>query len=232
MTKIFTFWEGPMPPYIELCMKTWKFPYVVLNYENLHHYTDFEVTPLLKKFILPRVANCVRAHVLRDQGGYWLDTDTIMITDRLPTTTLIGYPETRGNTIGYLYAATPHMDFFEEWSKFQDIKLSNPNLTETRWSFLSNDFTDVYTKEHPEITIASVHNCWPGTYMIDGDINRSEKYLQFYFKNSYHLSDLNQTDMLMLHNSWTPNWYKRLSIEEIMIDGCTLSNILKEVINE
>jgi len=231
MDKIFTFWEGPMPDYIHLCMESWKFPYVVLNYNNLHEYMNFEVTPLLKKFILPRVANCVRAHVLRDQGGYWLDTDTIMITDKLPTTTLIGYPETRGNTIGYLYAEYPHMDMFERWSEFQDEKLKDPNLKETRWSFLSNDFTDPYAKEHNEITIAPVRNCWPETYMVDGNAPRFDKYKQLYFEEHYHLSDFEPTDMLMLHNSWTPDWYKELSSEEILNDeNHTLSNILREVL--
>ena len=227
--KIFTFWEGEMPDYIKLCMNTWKFPYVVLNYENLNEYTDFKVTSNLKKFILPMVADCVRAHVLRDQGGYWLDTDTIMINNKLPETTMIGYPEKRENTIGYLYAEHPHMDMFEKWSEFQDNLLSNPNLVETRWSFLSNDFTDPYAREHTEITIAPVHKCWPETYMIKDDIPRYEKYKQLYFKEKYHLSDFEQTDMLMLHNSWTPDWYKKLSTEEVLKTDCTLSNILKEL---
>ena len=228
---IFTFWEGRMPEYIELCMKTWKFPYVLLNYKNLNKYTNLPVTHDLTRFALPKVANCVRAHVLRDHGGYWLDTDTIMVNDKLPDTTVIGYPEIRSNSIGYLYADRPHMDMFEKWSEFQDKIINNPSSIETHWSFLSNDFTDPYVKEHEDVTISNIENCWPETYMVQGDIHRQYKYEQFYFDGSYHLSDIRPTDMLMLHNSWTPEWYKKLSEKEVLSQNCTLSNILKEVLS-
>lgn len=225
---IFTFWEGEMPDYIKLCMRTWRFPYIILNYKNLNEYTNLRVNNLLTRFALPKVADCVRAHVLRDQGGYWLDTDTIMINDKLPDTTVIGYPEIRSNSIGYLYAKEPHMDMFEKWSAFQDKILANPNATETHWSSLSNDFTDPYVKEHKDITISDIRNCWPETYMIPGNIHRQYKYEEFYFDKSYHLSDIHETDMLMLHNSWTPDWYKKLSAEEVLRRNCTLSNILMD----
>lgn len=45
MENIFTFWEGKMPLYITLCLKTWDFPSLtILNYNNLKSYTDFKVT--------------------------------------------------------------------------------------------------------------------------------------------------------------------------------------------
>ena len=49
-----------------------------------------------------------------------------------------------------------------------------------------------------------------------------------YFKENYKLSDLRQTDMLMLHNSWTPEWFKYASRDKILNTECTLSNILRE----
>ena len=56
-----------------------------------------------------------------------------------------------------------------------------------------------------------------------------DKYKRFYFRESYHLADIRSTDMIMLHNSWTPGWYKRLSKESVLLGSCTLSNILREV---
>lgn len=69
---IFTFWEGKMPEYIRLCMRTWKFQYTVLNYDNLKEFTDFDIENT-KRFTLPQIADAVRVHVLRDNGGYWLE---------------------------------------------------------------------------------------------------------------------------------------------------------------
>ena len=227
--KVFTFWEGSMPAYIELCMNTWLFPHIILNYENLHHYTNLQITPELRRFTLPQIADVVRVHVLRDQGGYWLDADTIMINDNLPTTTMIGNPMLRTNTIGYLYAENPHMPMFDEWAAYQDVVISNPNIPHS-WSMVGNDFTDRYVAEHSEITISDVSNCWPETYMIKDNMPRYDKYSKFYFGTHYRLFDINPTDMLMLHNSWTPDIYKKLSADEIINDDCTLSNILKEVL--
>lgn len=224
---VFTFWEGEQPAYIKLCMETWRFPFTVLNYNNLGEYTDLPVDRL-KRFTLPHIADCVRVHVLRDRGGYWLDADTIMVTDRLPEENMIGYPQTRGNTCGYLHTE-PHSQMFEEWADYQDRIINGPD-TPTYWGTFVNSFSDQYVKEHMDISICSVENSWPETYVIQGDMPRFHKYQQFYFDNSYVLSDIHKTDMLMLHNSWTPEWYKRLSKEDVLATDCTLSNILRELL--
>ena len=226
--NIFTFWQGWLPLYLGICLNTWNFPYTILNYENLHEYTDFKVTPEMKlNYTLPQIADCVRVHVLRDNGGYWLDVDTIMLSNKLPKTNMIGNSEKRENTIGYLYTK-PHSQMFEEWAAYQDevIKRHSKN---TSWDLFGNAFTDKYVKEHKDITISSVQSSWPETYMIFGNQPRFKKYTQFYFYDNYKLKDLEPTNMLMLHNSWTPEWYKRLSYHEIINTKCTLSNILREV---
>ena len=219
-----------MPEYIKLCMRTWKFDYTVLNYNNLSDYTDLQITDRLKQFSLPKIADVVRVHVLRDNGGYWLDSDTIMIGDRLPTENMIGFPETRGNTIGFLHTE-PHSKMYEEWAHYQDTVISNIDSVQDSWKIVGNAFTDQYVKDHPEITISDVTNAWPETYMIPlNSVNRRAKYEMFYFKRDYKLSDLRPTNMLILHNSWTPDWYKVLDESKIMEQKCTLSNIFREVL--
>lgn len=227
--SIYTFWEGPMFPYIDLCLKTWRFPFTILTYDNVNQYTDLPVDDNLKRFSLSHVADAVRAHVLRDSGGYWLDADTIMVTDQLPTAQMIGYPERREHTAGYLYADKPGIQLYKDWSEYQDKVIRDPNASH-HWSIMANAFTDVYIKDHPEVTICPVRNCWPETYMVPGSGNRYGKYLRLYFECSCHLKDIDPTDMLMLHNSWTPQWYKELSEEEVLAHDCTLSNILKELL--
>lgn len=230
MTKVFTFWEGPMPAYIRLCMQTWPFKFEILNFSNLHQYTDLQADDRLKRFSLPQIADCVRVHVLRDQGGYWLDADTIMVTDKLPVETIMGNSQTRANTIGYLYAHKAHMPMFDEWAAYQDKVLEDPHAS-LNWDVMGNAFTDKYLKEHPEVTIAPIDPCWPEVYMVDENINRKDKYQKFYFDRRCNLTDLRPTDMIMLHNSWTPGWYKKLGTIEVLTNGCTLSNILVELIS-
>ena len=229
--RVFTFWEGKMPPYIRMCMRTWKFDYTILDYNNLHLYTDLPVDDRLKRFSLPKIADCVRVHVLRDNGGYWLDADTIMIGKELPKENMIGHPDTRGNTIGFLHTE-PHTDMYERWASHQDCVIKTSLLdSNTGWNVMGNAFTDDYLPRHPEITIADVTNCWPETYMIQGRYSRWHKYEEFYFLHNYDLSSLHKTNMLMLHNSWTPQWYKDLSEEDVFKQECTLSNILDQLLN-
>lgn len=228
--NIFTFWEGTMPDYIKLCMDTWKFDYELITYDTLYKYTDFEITDILKKFSLPKIADCIRAHVLRDNGGYWLDADTIIIGRNLPEETMIGNPKLRTNSIGYLYAERPNMDLFVQWSGYQDYILENAIIpSDTKWDVFGNHFTDSYVQKHKEISIKDITCCCPETYMLDSGTRR-ERYTNFYFNYNYKLSDIAKTDMIMLHNSWTPKWYKEISKDAILAcPSCTLSNILKEV---
>jgi hypothetical protein len=95
---------------------------------------------------------------------------------------------------------------------------------------MGNAFTNAYLKNNTSIRIGSIECCWPETSMIKDDISREEKYRKLYFGTNYMLSEFPETEMLMLHNSWTPSWYKELSRDEILNKECTLSNILKATI--
>lgn len=225
--NVFTFWEGQMPGYIKLCMDTWRVPYTVLNYDNLHEYTDISIEPL-KRFTLPQIADCVRVHVLRDQGGYWLDADTIMLTGKLPDTDMVGDPEQRTNSIGLLYSE-PHSQLFTEWARFQDEIISGYDRS-TYWALMGNAFTDNYVKEHEEVRIWPIEDFWPETYMVSDNIPRWQKYRRFYFEESHTLADIRPTDLLMLHNSWTPEWYKDMLELDLLDANCTMSNILREAL--
>lgn len=224
--NVFTFWEGKMPEYIAMCMNTWDFSYTILNYENLNRYTHLSIDAL-KRFTLPQIADIVRVHVLRDNGGYWLDADTIMLSETLPHVNIMGEPDTRINTIGYLYTTPQTIQMFEDWAKYQDSVIADSS--QEGWDIVGNRFTDQYLKEHLEVSIGQIRNKWPETYMIKNDAPRRTKYVQFYFESSYYLSDLEPTNMLMLHNSWTPEEYKILSEMEVLEGRCTLSNILREM---
>lgn len=225
---IYTFWEGKMPDYLKLCLKTWKLPYTVLTYANLHNYTDLQVNDNLRRFSLPQQADVVRVHVLRDNVGQWLDVDTIMLDPTLPTETLLGNNETRMNTIGYLNTPVRSIMFIS-WAEHQQRVLKT--MPDFGWDVMGNRFTDRYLKENRDIPIGDITPHWAETYLKDGTESRYSKYNQVYFIDKYQLSDLRPTNLIMLHNSWTPSWYKQLSEKEVLEQDCTLSNILREVLS-
>ena len=215
-----------MPDYIKLCMKTWKFDYVLLNYENLMDYTVFEIEKT-KRFTLPQMSDAVRVHVLRDQGGIWLDADTIMLTDQLPKENMVGIPEERAAHCGYLNFEK-YSQMLVEWSKNQDDAIRS-NIVSGSWDIFANGFSDKYIKSHLDITIKSRELMFPELYVIPGNKTTKEKYLAFYFEKNCTLDSIKPADMLMLHNSWTPSWYKELSEKDLLERECTMSNILREV---
>ena len=216
-----------MPGYIKLCMDTWKVPFTVLTYDNVNDYTNLPIDRI-KRFTLPQIGDIVRVHVLRDQGGYWLDADTIMLTDKLPETNFVGYPDERTSSIGLIYS-DPHTEMFEEWAKRQD-EIINGWETPTFWATFANALCDPYLQMHKEIKIHPIDDFWPETYMVKDNIPRWQKYRRFYFEERYSLPDLRPTDLLMLHNSWTPEWYKDMPLCKVLDANCTLSNILREAL--
>jgi len=226
--NIFTFWEGPMPDYIKLCMETWPFPFIVLNYDNLKDYTDYNFKSA-KKYSLPIQADAARVHVLRDNRGYWLDADTIMLSANLPDADILGDIWSGTNSIGYLHSSEPHLKFFEEWAKYQDEEMTKWPI-HYHWAVLGNHFTDYYLRKNNDVKIGSIQPCWPEVYMIDGEAPRHAKYNEFYFSHKFQLSNIKKTNMLMLHNSWTPEWYKTFTRDQVLSYDCTLSNILREVL--
>lgn len=231
--KIYTFWEGVLPDYLKLCMETWKFPYVVLNYGNLTQYTD-KIPEKIKQLTLPKIADYVRVHVLRDNGGIWLDTDTIMLSGKLPDECILGNNIERKNTISFLKTEA-HSDFFESWAAFQDQMLDRIPVSKidiTPWDIMGNRFTDNYLKAHKDIQIGKLEQNWPETYILKEELSRTQQYQKFYFYSNFTLNEVkDKTNMLMLHNSWTPSWYKNLSCDDVLNQKCTLSNMLREIIS-
>lgn len=216
-----------MPDYIKLCMQTWKLPYIVLNFQTVNLVTKLPLEQL-RTFTYAQISDVVRAHVLRDRGGYWLDADTIMLTDKLPEENIIGDPITRTHSTGLSHYTEEAKDFFEKWAEYQDRTIADANHS-TDWSVLVNMFTDTYVPYHKEVTIHDITEYRPELNMIADGTSR-EKYERFYFGSSYHLSDIQSKDILVLHNSWTPDWYKRLTTSRVLNHNCTISNILREAL--
>jgi hypothetical protein len=221
---VYTFWEGQMPAYIKFCLETWQFPFTVLNYDNLNEHTDIDIESV-QQYSLPQISDIVRAHVLRDNGGWWLDADTIMVTDKLMAENVIGTLETRHCDTGVCHGEKGD-DFFVQWAEYQDKQIGKPS---TGWSMFVNDFTDKYIREHEEIQIYDVKRCCP-ELRYWSPWNHEVRYQKFYFEDERHLADFPDVEMFVLHNSWTPQMFKWGRSEmDIFYGRCTMSNLLREV---
>ena len=69
-------------------------------------------------------------------------------------------------------------------------------------------------------------------YFRDPKADRRQQYLEFWFVDRHDAAiafPANQR-LIALHNSWTPEWYKRLTIEEVLAHPCLLSRTIRDIL--
>lgn len=253
--QIWTFWEPreKMPYCWKLCLKTWQknlsdCSINVLDFDNVRKYIDLQpFMPGLfsKQMNLMLISDVIRAAILEKYGGIWLDIDSIILDrsakkffeeDDKHEVTFFGDTEKHvGTYIGFIKAKA-HSAFFKAWLEY--IKRTLGAITDDTPPFtpnvMGNDFTDSYCMEHAdEIKIISADDSlviaesllYP-VYSVD---ELPDRYMKYYFVNSHHIEDI-ASDMLFLHNSWTPEIFKNISEEDFLRCDFTLANILMEVL--
>ena len=267
--RIFTFWEpsGNLPAYLELCMETWKkylpdYEIVVLDYKSLDKWLGkkYYLYDLYLSYTLPQQTDAIRAAILYEHGGMWLDCDTIITSDKIRTI-LEKDSETIfvGGHIAFIYSIK-RAHVIKKWCKiikrnlilaflfkyflfFRKIitfvaPVTAKFIKKSHWGFLGNLIvnpiiskakkSEYFALDRKEFKIFP-EICWRDENNLKS--SSSENYMKFYFEESlaeYALE--NNGGMICLHNSWTPQIYKKMSREEFLKTECTLSSILKKVL--
>ena len=246
--KIFSFWEpeSSIPGYLRLCMRSWKrfmpnAEIYILNYENLQKYADvsgiYGSRLFSSGYTLPQISDAIRAIVLEHNGGIWMDIDTIILKPDFEKylrsskeVSFFGYPDKKSVHIAWI-RAEKHARLMQNWVASNAQRIQNFKETDVDdqfWSWFGNGVVNPYLKEHPEeIEIFDVmkEGSVPELKIIGGD--PCQAYIEFYFKKSLHVKDINSS-LLLLHNSWTPPEYRDASIDKLLQYNCTMSNILTE----
>lgn len=259
--NVYTFWEPKenIPEYIKLCMETWKkflpdYKIHILDYSNLDKYLekDYYDDILYKEFTLPKQADAIRCALLKKYGGIWLDTDTIITNYNAKDYFNIDSDFILlGDHIGII-SANKNSYILDKWQKgiktnLRWYKMLYKNKFLGRflfrkkfkklnyWNALGNSIIDKYLKNADKNDFYSIDkmkiNALPElTYYKDLDISAETKYIDFYFKNNFEIN-LTDTSIIYLHNSWTPDNFKKMSREDFLQSNCTMSNLLKKILN-
>ena len=261
--KIFTFWEphANVPVYLKLCMQTWeKFlpecEIVVLDYSNLDEWLgkDYFDKSLYHNFSLPKQADAIRCALLKQHGGIWFDTDTIITSEKVRDILQIDSEFTLIEKHIGVIVAKQNARILNKWEKGikKNIKLYElyhkspvarlalsvfrPFYVRRldRWDFLGNSLLkwSLKTKNKKifhRIDRQKLKALPEINWVLDNNLGLSamQAYGQFYFEND--LSEYALTDtggIIYLHNSWTPERYKQMNSEEFLKQNMTLSNLL------
>ena len=69
-------------------------------------------------------------------------------------------------------------------------------------------------------------------YLEGAAITGVEKHLRFWFEDDIDTNEVIRPGarIVALQNSWTPDWYKELSRDEVLAHDCLLSRVLKQLL--
>ena len=241
---VYTFWEpsDKIPWYLQMCMETWKkylpnATIVVLDYKNISDFLDicdFNLNLFSGRFSLPIIADAIRVALLAKHGGVWVDVDTIVLNSSAERYFL---PDDKHRTCFFGYRicfinTPPGATLMRLWLDYIREKIWNLTPeTQITWDFLGNKFVNPYLgKYREEVNIFDVNPTLPEQKLYAQLGNSIKAYVEFYFNQNLHLAAMN-TDLLLLHNSWTPADFKKFSPQEVLNCDCTMSNILMEALN-
>ena len=259
MKRIFTFWEPKenIPGYLELCLESWKkylpdYEIVILDYSNLKNWLgeNYFDPKFYINFSLAVQSDAIRCAVLKKYGGIWMDVDTIItgkkareIIENNAEFALI-YPHI------CLITAKTECEILTKWERrikkriefvnkaFKNklfLKYIYPKMYKkiTNWSYLGNDILNkIIDTEDKCLKLDRDKLHTMPEFEHAKSFNKPVKiYKSFYFKHDYSDFALeNNGGIILLHNSWTPEEYKKMSREEFLKTNNTLAEILQKIL--
>ena len=86
-----------------------------------------------------------------------------------------------------------------------------------KWDIFANSIIDPYVLSHAdEFIMSSMKNAWFECWLSDSYEDRQTRYRDVWFSKSLHASDLPDSPVILLHNSWTPEIFKTMSKEQVL----------------
>lgn len=227
---------------------------VILDYSNLDEWIgkNYFDRSLYKNFSIAMQADAIRCAMLKKYGGVWLDADTILLSDKCKEFFNSDSEFTAVSIHLAFLAAKPNAYVLNLWEKdirkniflYKYVKMfrihkvfKKVRQNFSSWNILGNSILNplVYglrdNKKYVNYLYSNDVKCFPEQiYMPDKKIDIIQKYKTFYFENDYSDKALEIPEsFIFLHNSWTPEEYKEMSIEEFMSHKNTLTEVFKKL---
>lgn len=228
---IWLYWEDPpggrRPGYIELCLESIKahagsHEVVLLSPNNIDDYVNGLIPGWVNIPIIAHKADYIRAKCLAQNGGMWLDIDSIvllpldLVFQWLSFRDLVTYGWRPGQPSIGMLAATPSSDLLMAWSDEIEWKLEQS--LQHSWSGVGYDLLWPLA-ESASFVQFSHQVCAPAHWTQTG-----------LFGEDKPAEDLlaDDTVMVQLYNKGLSSKMGRLTPEEIMSTPTVLSGLVHE----
>ena len=260
--KIFTFWEPheKIPGYIRLCIETWKknlpeYEIIILDYKSLKNYLSETLLSkiICKNMSIAKQADAIRVALLKIYGGIWMDADTIIINGEflkgLENFELAMIGKGNVQNIGFIFSRI-NSTILNDWLKIIIIRVNKFKQTIKKvnfqnelknfytWNYLGNGIidcilTNVSATKFKRINRDEINALPEIKYFNNSSFSSIRRYIYFYFQKRDLQSILNNSkSILLLHNSWSPSKYKKMSQQEFLKQDILLSRLLKHILNK
>lgn len=248
--KIFTFLEFDenvqMPAYIYLCLKTWQkylkndYKIVILNSKNIEKFISKSLLPdiskLKQRYPFPRFCDYIAALVLYENGGIFLDADTI-ITEKFKDEEVL---YSHCDTVLYsnsLYNVSPGFMKANKGSLFMEELIRRYRFDthlsmafDPHRNYIINDVIKYFDKEH----ITLIDSEKSGYCMEKAMYGVWDDYLyqNYYFSSLDSIEDFLKTTrgITALRNSVTNKRYKEMDVDEFLSMNFLLAKIFKVIL--
>jgi len=235
-----------------------EYKIIILDYSNIRDYLGYKLVKqiLCKDMTLQIQADAIRVAILQKYGGFWMDADTLIINHECMTMfngsdlIMFGIKKQNIQHIGFIYALK-NSTILKAWlnSIIRKVRIYKyilflKNIFPTKyfiqsfnkiriWSYLGNGILDDMVKYASEKDFKHIERddvyVVPDQIFLKGPIDK--RYRDFYFTSIYNISLLDMCKgILLLHNSWTPMKYKKMSEEVFLKQDILLSHILSKLL--
>ena len=214
---------------------------------------------LCKKMSLQIQSDAIRVAILKTFGGLWLDLDTILLNKQFLfgfnnyDLVMFGSQKEKQQHIGFIYS-TKNCSIMNDWLEgiTRNVKIykkflnNNRNINDSglknffrkkySWNYLGNGIIDLIVKNTTNKHFLRLDkykmNIFPEIKNLDNiSFNHRYKYNNFYFRKGDPKIIINESKgIILLHNSWTPNKFKKMSEKRFIKQDIILSKLFAQIL--
>ncbi len=213
--EILSYWEGEKPEYIDMCFET--------LYK--HCSEDFNITIFNEKTLptkrldtINHTTDYLKAKYIYENGGFWIDADTIVMQNLKPLVKLLYKHDFVG--IPGFFGANKGSVLLKRWIDGMDFVLKNKNLGFS--DLIQPLLKDVSFEEHSILT----------REMITPIYHTGDEFWNFFLDKPLKEYVTDKTYIVTLYNSAFSNKFKRMSRKEILREKWLISKMFKKALYE
>lgn len=216
LNRIYTYWEGPMPDYIQMCRES--------LYRHCKDFEIIDVSHIKSNLPINLKVDLLKGQLIRDNGGFWIDADMIVMKPLTPLIKLLDKTNFMG--LPGFFAGKAGAPILKDWVESMEKRINAAKELNVELSFSSLIhplLSHGLYKPYKYLTHEMVTPIW----------NTGDEFWEF-FKDDNKLEDFitDNTYIVTLYNSQFSDDFKNSSRDRILKEGWLISRMFKKALYE